>query len=727
MKNLYRNIFSLFFAGASISVPAQTSSYNYTGGLQTYTVPVCVTSITVDVLGARGGNNGTYIGGLGGRVQATIPVTPGEILNIYVGQIGVDASVSSPGVYNGGGAVYSYVSGGTAGTGGGASDIRRSPYSTSDRLVVSGGGGGGGYQTVGGNGGGLTGQDGVPYPTFLNSGGKGGTQTTGGAAGIACCSCPTYTTDGAFFQGGNGSGDGAGGGGGGGGWYGGGGSCFAGGGGGSSYTDASATSVIHTQGYQNGSGQVVITAVSGVPNPGAITGSTTICANASGNYSIASMFGATSYTWTVPTGSTINSGQGTTAINITAGNTSGNISVTATYPCGTSGPTTLALTINPSPTVGFTISPSSAVCAGSSVTLSGTGASSYSWSGGITDAVSFIPISTTTYTVTGTSAGCTNTSTVSVTVNAIPTVVANSTASAICMGSSVTLTGSGANSYTWTGGVIDAVAFSPTTTDTYTVTGTDSNGCQDSDVITVTVNGISIVTANSTASAICMGSSVTLTGSGANSYTWTGGVINAVAFSPTTTDTYTVTGTDSNGCQDTDAITVIVNSLPTVTAAAANSVVCIDDAQVVLTGNPVGGIWNGPGVTGSSFNPSSAGVGAQIVTYTFTDGNGCTGTATANIQVNACVGVVETTLASGVTVFPNPNNGSFTISTNANIAVLELMLTDIQGRVVFSSMENNIPAGFAKQISLENESAGLYLLHISANGEQKMEKISIQK
>jgi len=243
----------------SLEIQPVSETFNFTGDVQTFTVPVGVTSISVDVLGAKAGNNNIYSGGNGGRVQAVIPVTPGEVLNIYVGQLGVNTSQNNPSVYNGGGGVFSYVSGGTAGTGGGASDIRRSPYTSADRLVVAGGGGGGGYENIGGHGGGLVGQDGVPYSSWPNSGGKGGTQFMGGAPGVACCSCPTYTTAGTILQGGNGAGDGAGGGGGGGGYYGGGGSCFAGGGGGSSYTVSGLTEVTHTQGFNTGAGQVVVT------------------------------------------------------------------------------------------------------------------------------------------------------------------------------------------------------------------------------------------------------------------------------------------------------------------------------------------------------------------------------------------------------------------------------------------------------------------------------------
>jgi hypothetical protein len=192
-------------------------------------------------------------------------VNPGEIIFINVGARGV-TSLDCTGVFNGGGGVYSYSNNsscGFAGTGGGGTDLRLNSNSFGSLFAVAGGGGGAGGATnqtyAGGDGGGLVGVDGTPWVNWPNSGGKGGTQTMGGAQGVACCSCPTYTTDGSIGTGGNGSGDCAGGGGGGGGYYGGGGSCFGGGGGGSSYTVPSVTGVIHTQGFQTGDGFASIT------------------------------------------------------------------------------------------------------------------------------------------------------------------------------------------------------------------------------------------------------------------------------------------------------------------------------------------------------------------------------------------------------------------------------------------------------------------------------------
>jgi hypothetical protein len=190
---------------------------------------------------------------------------------------------------------------------------------------------------------------------------------------------------------------------------------------------------------------------------------------------------------------------------------------------------TLGFEVFTIPTV-TALSSASTVCAGTSVTLTGGGASTYTWTGGVTNGVSFVPTATTTYTVIGTNAGgYANTATITITVNPTPTVTALSSASTVCAGTSVTLTGGGASTYTWSGGITNGVIFVPTSTTTYTVTGTDVNGCTNTATKTITVNPTPTVTALSSASTVCAGTSVTLTGGGANTYTWSGGVTNGVS------------------------------------------------------------------------------------------------------------------------------------------------------------------------------------------------------
>jgi hypothetical protein len=237
-----------------------STTFNYTGNKQTYTVPACITEVTITASGAQAGKGQKGAAGKGGRVVATITVTPGETLAVYVGNTGAPGSGASGGAggYNGGGngAGYSNTCY-TGGGGGGASDVRQGGDGLSHRVVVAGGGGGGGGDPAtcdaswGGGGGGLIGQDGQhSISGGIDSNGKGGTQTDGGAGGNW-----NDGHNGGWGIGGNG---GKAGGGGGGGYYGGGGGGHGGAGGGSSYTTPGASNVSHQHGVQSNNGQVVI-------------------------------------------------------------------------------------------------------------------------------------------------------------------------------------------------------------------------------------------------------------------------------------------------------------------------------------------------------------------------------------------------------------------------------------------------------------------------------------
>jgi gliding motility-associated-like protein len=267
-------------------------------------------------------------------------------------------------------------------------------------------------------------------------------------------------------------------------------------------------------------------------------------------------------------------------------------------------------------------------CVGNSTTLNGSGGVSYSWDNGVTDGASFNPSTTTTYTVTGTDAnGCENTDQVTITVNQLPAIDAGATQT-VCANESVILNGSGGVSYGWNNGVTNGVSFTPLATATYTVTGTDVNGCQNTDQVTVTVNPLPNVSAGIDQS-VCIGGSVTLNGSGAVSYAWNNGITNGVSFTPATTTTYTVTGTDANGCQNTDQVTVTVNPLPTIDAGSDQNI-CVGTAVVLSGSGGVSYVWSNGVTNNNSFSP---GEGTVTYTVTGTDANGCQNTDQVTVNV----------------------------------------------------------------------------------------------
>ena len=152
------------------------------------------------------------------------------------------------------------------------------------------------------------------------------------------------------------------------------------------------------------------------------------------------------------------------------------------------------MTINPLPTVGTTVT-NATICAGTSTSITGTGANTYTCNpGGLSGTtVTVTPVSTTTYTVTGTTTttGCTNTSTRTITANPLPSVGTTVTNATICAGTSTSITGTGANTYTWNPGGLSGttVTVAPVATTTYTVTGTTtSTGCTKTATRIITVN-----------------------------------------------------------------------------------------------------------------------------------------------------------------------------------------------------------------------------------------------
>lgn len=322
-------------------------------------------------------------------------------------------------------------------------------------------------------------------------------------------------------------------------------------------------------------------------------------------------------------------------------------------------------------TVAITASTPS-VCLGqsASLTVTGSGFTTYTWSPGTsTSSVAVVsPTINTTYTVTvGTATvGCTYSDTQLLTVAANPTVNILTSTTTICAGTTINLTGNGASTYSWsTGATNGMIAVSPTTSTVYSVIGTAANSCTGTGSISITVNPTPTVNISASSTTVCMGNSATLTANGATSYTWnTTDNTTSIVVTPTAYTVYSVNGT--NGlCSTTKTIALQAVSLPTVSLTASSNVICTSTTggtNVTLTGSPSGGTYSGANVTGSTFNaPSTAGTytAAYLYTYPF---SGCSNSATKTITVSVCTEINELQdPINAMNVYPNPNNGEFTI------------------------------------------------------------------
>jgi type IX secretion system substrate protein/NHL repeat-containing protein len=324
------------------------------------------------------------------------------------------------------------------------------------------------------------------------------------------------------------------------------------------------------------------------------------------------------------------------------------------------------------------------VCSGNAITFTGSGANTYTWTGGVTNGLpytepSVIDTTITAYYLTGTDSNqCVSINTASVVVRTYPLPTITGVASTtICVGQSVTLTASltttmvytnHVQTYAWTGGVINGVPFMPSTTSNYIVTGTSYNwngsvGCSSSVPITVTVvntpNPLPVVTISSTPITTC-GGTATLTANGATTYTWSTGQNGVdIVVTPTISTTYTVIGTNL-GCSATGTVTQVVNAVN----ITSNIDSLCNGGSATLTAN---------GATTYTWSTSPSQTGTSIVvtpavttTYTVTGTNALNCTSgyaftqivraplvmhiTSSID-SLCVGATATLTASGATTY----------------------------------------------------------------------------
>jgi hypothetical protein len=290
---------------------------------------------------------------------------------------------------------------------------------------------------------------------------------------------------------------------------------------------------------------------------------------------------------------------------------------------------TIIITENLTPTVTPSAT-NSVICNGNPTTLTASGAATYTWTSGITNGVSFTPTVTTTYSVTGTSVeGCTNTAVQTVTVNSTPTIAVNS--ASICSGQTATLIATGASTYTWSNTFTGASqTVSPVLTTTYSVLGTDINGCVSVSAATSTVGVSATPTITINSASICAGQTATLTATGATNVTWNTTETTASIFtSPAFTTTYSVVG-NNGGCSSTQSTTVSVTPSPTITASVASLNGCAPFCTTfsdIMSPSATGITYNfGDGSSANTSNPN----------HCYTSGGNFTVTATATNSVLGC-------------------------------------------------------------------------------------------
>ncbi len=253
-----------------------------------------------------------------------------------------------------------------------------------------------------------------------------------------------------------------------------------------------------------------------------------------------------------------------------------------------------------------------------------------------------IRVVSTTPIVTGSNNGA------NITINAKPTVgVLPSASITVCFGNSVILSGTGAVSYFWNGGITNGVAFAPASSNTYTVLGLDANGCADTASATVTVNPLPVVAPIAGGPSVCLTNTKQLTDATPGG-TWSSSDITKVTVTSTAlikgiaagsaVISYTIT--NNLGCTNSSSVTItVITTLPTVAAITGNRNICIGSTSQ-LANATIGGSWSSSNtliapISNTGLVTGNA-VGSAVISYTTAPNtSGCTRTATASVAVKA--------------------------------------------------------------------------------------------
>jgi hypothetical protein len=382
---------------------------------------------------------------------------------------------------------------------------------------------------------------------------------------------------------------------------------------------------------------------------GVISGPSSVCQNGIVTYSTSAIQYATSYDWSIPTGSTLVSGQGTTMITVNFGNaTSGDVKVRGHNDCGDGPYSSLFVTVNSAPNVTITAT-STDICVGESVVLTAnSNGNTFLWSNGLTtSSITVSPQNTTTYSVVVTGiSGCSSTGSITIGVYPSPSVSLDLLQDNFC-------------------------------TDVYSA---------------ILSGGYPSGQGSYTGECVLDGNTVYPAASGAGIYRVT----------------YTVTNPYGCSASATDLLTI--NPTPAVMFTNVTTGVYIDTPAFDLMNHvsPTSGTFMGDGMIGSIFYPALAGSGTHTITYTYIHPiTGCSATQLQYIPVGA-LGISETTINS-INIFPNPTSNTLHLKDIDTKEIQTISIVNVLGKVVFTTETLTE----AMEIDVSTYDNGMYIIRFT--------------
>ena len=239
----------------------------------------------------------------------------------------------------------------------------------------------------------------------------------------------------------------------------------------------------------------------------------------------------------------------------------------------------------------------------------------------------------------------------------------------------------------------------------------------------ITVNNLPTVSLSTPNATTCQnGGNFALSGSPTGGI-YAGPGMTGSTFNPNSagvgTHTLSYTYTDGNGCSSASQTSIQVFAAPNVSVSSPMNNVCTTEGPFSLNGSPAGGNFSGPGTSGSTFSPSDAGVGNHVITYNYTDGNGCSSSATVTLSVEDCASIEHLGLED-IFLYPNPNNGTFKLTGNCVNAAVRIWSLD--GKLVHEVKQLQED----QTVQMTHLSKGMYTLELTLEGYKKAIHFAIQ-
>lgn len=286
-------------------------------------------------------------------------------------------------------------------------------------------------------------------------------------------------------------------------------------------------------------------------------------------------------------------------------------------------------------------------------------------------------------------------------------------------------------SYLWSNGATtSSIKVAPSASMTYMVTVTDGNGCTNMDSVQVMVNPLPMVDLGPDTMFVCAADTAMLHADGFAAYSWSTGETNDTIMVDSAgvglgSTMITLAVTDNNGCMNMDTIVLTFVDYPTVMITGPDTLKKSMTATLDAGAGFATYLWS-TGATTQDIMIDSTNLndGANTVSVTVTSMYGCAATADKDVYLLDDTGIEDINGNMDINLYPNPNNGIFTLEVNGPNADFNLEIMSVNGQLIRSEYIN--ADKFSKQYDLSNLAKGVYYIRLYNDDMTQTQKLIIQ-